>query len=110
MLYVTPEMWKKNTRDGPINYGKLLQIWFPSWMEYHGTSNLRSAYVLPGVDPHLEANSRDDSVRILGLAEQVLLTQWTQWTHGTLGTLGTPETSGNIRKSVKISEVKCKDV
>ena len=47
MLYVTPEMWKKNTRDGPINYGKLLQIWFPSWMEYHGTSNLRSAFVLP---------------------------------------------------------------
>ena len=38
---------EKNTRDGPINYGKLLQIWFPSWMEYHGTSNLRSAFVLP---------------------------------------------------------------
>ena len=47
-------------------------------------------------DPHLEANSSDDSVRILGLAEQVLGSVDTR--HPENGT----ETSGNLSISVNI--------
>ena len=115
MLYVTPEMWKKThstDQQTMVNYCKF-GFDHGHIMATHGISwHIQSAICLPlfclwPVDPHLEANSRDDSVRILGLAEQVL-TQWTQWTHGTRGAPRKhPET---IRKSVKISEVKCKDV
>lgn len=109
ILYVTPEMWKKHISRRTNQLAKIIAN-LVSTMAIHGTSNLRSArmfclWKLPGVDPHLEANSRDDSVRILGLAEQVL-TQWTQWTQRTPSAPGGaprkhPETSGNLSKSQK---------